>query len=294
MDRTVIETGSGTREKKYRSQKKARMIGNVFIYIILSAVAITMVIPFLWMLSGSLKTEATLFQYPIKLFPDQPMWSNYKDVWTRVPYFKFYLNTSKISILATLGQIFVSSLSAYAFARLNFPGRDKIFILFLATMMIPNQVTMIPQYSLMRKLGLINTHTALILLRLFSPFGVFLLRQFFMGIPHELSESARIDGCKEFKIYSRIIIPLSKPALATLIVFTFMGVWNDFLGPLIYLSNQNLYTLQIGIRYFQQLYGTEYTLVMAATSLSLIPVIVIYLFAQRYFIEGIVTTGLKG
>jgi multiple sugar transport system permease protein len=253
-----------------------------------------MVIPFIWMLSGSLKTESTLFAMPIKLIPENPRWSNYTEVWTRVPYSLFYINTAKISIIATLGQLFVCSLGAYALARINFPHRDKIFLIFLATMMIPSQVTMIPQYQLMRTLGLTNSHTALILLRLFSPFGVFMLRQFFLSIPMELSESARIDGCGEFAIYYRIILPLSKPALATLTIFTFMGAWNDFIGPLIYLNDKELFTLQLGVRYFQQLYGTEYTLVMAATSLSLIPVIIIYLFAQRYFIEGVATTGLKG
>jgi multiple sugar transport system permease protein len=253
-----------------------------------------MIIPFIWMLSGSLKTEATLFEYPIKLLPEHPAWSNYPEVWTRLPYGMFYINTAKIALISTLGQLLVCSLGAYALARIHFPFRDKIFIIFLATMMIPSQVTMIPQYQIMRVLGLMNKHGAIILLHLFNPFGVFMLRQFFLSIPMELSESARIDGCGEFGIYRRIILPLSKPAIATLTVFTFMGSWNDFMTPLIYLNDKNLFTLQIGIRYFQQLYGTEYTLVMAATSLSLIPVVFIYLIAQRYFIEGIATSGLKG
>lgn len=277
------------------SGRKARSFtGKALVYLIMSAMAVTMVIPFVWMLSGSLKTEATLFTLPIKLFPDNPRWSNYAEVWTRVPYGMFYINTAKIAVFSTLGQLLVCSLGAYALARINFPHRDKIFLLFLATLMIPSQVTMIPQYQLMRTFGLNNKHGALILLRLFSPFGIFMLRQFFLSIPMALSESARIDGCNEFNIYQKIILPLSKPALATLTVFTFMGAWNDFMGPLIYLNDKNLFTLQIGVRYFQQLYGTEYTLVMAATSLSLIPVIIVYLFAQRYFIEGVAASGIKG
>jgi multiple sugar transport system permease protein len=268
--------------------------GKLFIYVCMSAMAITMVLPFIWMLSGSLKTETTLFALPFRLFPEHPRWSNYAEVWTRVPYGLFYANTAKISVLATIGQLIVCSLGAYALARINFPHRDKIFIVFLATMMIPSQVTMIPQYQLIRVFRLTDTHAPLILLRLFNPFGVFLLRQFFLSIPMELSESARIDGCNEFRTYWNIILPLSKPALATLTVFTFMGTWNDFITPLIYLNSKKLYTLQIGVRYFQQVYGTEYTLVMAATTLSLIPVIIIYLFAQRYFIEGAVASGIKG
>jgi multiple sugar transport system permease protein len=274
--------------------KTRNFTGKLFIYVVMSAMAVTMVIPFIWMLSGSFKTETTLFAVPFKLWPEHPRWENYAEVWTRVPYGLFYINTAKISIFATIGQIVVCSLGAYALARINFPHRDKIFLLFLATMMIPNQVTMIPQYQLIRVFHLMDTHAALILLRLFSPFGVFMLRQFFLSIPVELSESARIDGCNEFGIYRKIIMPLSKPALATLLVFTFMGAWNDFMGPLIYLNSKELYTLQLGVRYFQQVYGTEYTLVMAATSLSLIPVIIIYLFAQRYFIEGVATSGIKG
>jgi multiple sugar transport system permease protein len=260
----------------------------------MSVMAATMVIPFVWMLSGSLKTETTLFSVPFKIIPENPRWENYVNVWTRVPYGLFYINTAKISVLATIGQLAVCSLGAYALARINFPHREKIFMLFLATMMIPNQITMIPQYQLLSVMGLTNKHAAIVLLKLFSPFGVFLLRQFFLSIPMELSESARIDGCNEFGIYSRIVLPLSKPAIATLTVLTFMGAWNDFLMPLIYLNSKELFTLQLGVRYFQQVYGTEYTLVMAATSLSLIPVIIIYLFAQRYFIEGVAATGLKG
>jgi multiple sugar transport system permease protein len=266
----------------------------LFSYLLLTLVAVIMIIPFVWMLSGSLKNEATSVAVPGQLSPDQPVWSNYHTVWTRVPFEMFYLNTIKIAVISTLGVLIVSALAAYAFAKLQFPGRDKLFLLYLATMMIPGQVTMIPQFTIIKEMGLINNHWALILLDLVHPFGVFLLRQFFIGIPNDLSESARIDGCSEFGIFARIIVPLSKPAIATLTIFTLLGSWNSFLNPLIYLSSKELYTLQIGIRYFQQLYGTEYPLIMAATTLSLLPIIVVYLFTQRYFIEGISTTGLKG
>jgi len=276
------------------SRKVSTRMRRFLLMALLALLAVTMVIPFVWMVTGALKTEATLFAMPMRLLPEKAKWTNFTEVWNRVPYAMFYLNTAKIAVLATIGQLVVCSLGAYAFARIDFPHRDKLFLLFLATMMIPSQVTMIPQFGLIKALGLMNKHGALILLRLFSPFGVFMLRQFFLNIPFELSEAARIDGCNECSIYARIILPLSKPAIATLTVFTFLSAWNDYMTPLIYLSDQRLFTLQIGIRFFQQMYGSEYTLILAATTLSLIPVIVVYLFAQRYFIEGVASSGLKG
>ncbi|RCW77343.1 carbohydrate ABC transporter permease [Saliterribacillus persicus] len=274
--------------------KLRKSLFSLFTYFILLIVAVVMVMPFVWMLSGSLKDAATIFQDSMNLIPDNPRWDNYPKVWTSVPFAMFYWNTTKVAFLTTVGTVLTSALAAYAFAKLEFPGRDKIFFLYIATMMIPDQVTMIPQFVLMRDLGLINTHTALILVKLFHPFGVFLLRQFFLTIPNELSDSARIDGCSEFRIFWNIILPLSKAALGTLVIFSLLNSWNDFINPLIYLSDQSLFTLQVGIRYFQQLYGADYHLIMAATTLSLIPIIIVYLFAQKYFIEGISTTGLKG
>lgn len=276
------------------SMKTKKYIFYPLIFVILVLVAITMLFPFVWMVIGSLKPKAELFAVPMKLLPSTWMWKNYMAVFQKIPFFLFYANTAKIAVLSTIGQVVTCSLSAYAFAKLQFKGRDLLFMLYLGTMMIPYQVTMIPQYELMNNFGLLNSHTALILLHCFSPFGVFLLRQFFVSIPDSLIEAARIDGAGDLRILGQIVLPLSKSALATLVTLKFLDSWNEFTGPLIFLNEKTKYTLQIGIRAFQQENGTEYTLILAATTLSLIPIVLIYIFAQKYFIEGIAATGVKG
>lgn len=264
------------------------------IFIILVLIASLMLLPFLWMVIGSLKPKSELFAVPMKLLPSKWMWKNYLDVFETIPFFQFYINTAKIAILSTLGQLITSALSAYAFAKLKFKGRDFLFLLYLATLMIPYQVTMIPQYELMNNLNLLNSHTALIILHCFSPFGVFLLRQFFVSVPDALIEAARIDGAKDFRILMQIMLPLAKSAIATLVILKFLDSWNDFTGPLIFLNEKMKYTLQLGIRVFQQENGLEYTLILAATTMSLIPIVLLYIFAQKYFIEGIAASGVKG
>ena len=276
------------------SMKTKKYIFYPLIFVILVLVAITMLFPFVWMVIGSLKPKAELFAVPMKLLPSTWMWKNYLAVFQKIPFFLFYANTAKIAVLSTIGQVVTCSLSAYAFAKLQFKGRDLLFMLYLGTMMIPYQVTMIPQYELMNNFGLLNSHTALILLHCFSPFGVFLLRQFFVSIPDSLIEAARLDGAGDLRILGQIVLPLSKSALATLVTLKFLDSWNEFTGPLIFLNEKTKYTLQIGIRAFQQENGTEYTLILAATTLSLIPIVLIYIFAQKYFIEGIAATGVKG
>ncbi|MFC0333488.1 carbohydrate ABC transporter permease [Paenibacillus sepulcri] len=288
-----MELTAGESPKRLGLGKK-QVLRTVPTYILLLVVCIVTVLPFIWMLSGSLKNQATIFQHSMQLIPTQPLWSNYSDVWSKIPFGTFYWNTVKVSVISTAGSLISASLAAYAFAKLKFPGNSKLFLLYLATMMIPGQAIMIPQFTIMKNLELVNTHWALILLHLFSPYGVFLLRQFFIQLPHDLNESARIDGCSEFGIFFRIVLPLAKPALVTLGIFNLLGSWNDFLQPLIYLSKENLYTIQMGIRYFQQVNGADYPLILAATTMSLVPIIIIYLFAQRYFIEGIAVTGTKG
>lgn len=275
------------------AKKKKRCV-SIFILFLLVVVALIMIFPFLWMVLGSIKSKSELFAVPLQWLPEKPIWQNYQQVVTKVPFFQFYFNTAKVAILSTIGQVLTCALSAYAFSKLNFRGRDVLFLFYLATLMIPGHVTMIPQYELLNKIGLMNTHWTLILLRWFSPFGVFLLRQFFISIPDSLVEAARIDGATEGRIFGQIMMPLAKSAVATLVTLTFLNSWNEFMGPLIYLNDKNKYTLQIGIRYFQQMWGTEYTLIMAATTMSLIPIVIIYVFAQKYFIEGIAATGVKG
>jgi multiple sugar transport system permease protein len=280
--------------KNHSGRAPIKTIKSVSLYALISTVSISMIIPFIWMLSASLKKESEIFGFPIKWIPETIYWSNYIDVWTRVPFLTYYLNTIKIAVFVTLFQIIACSLAAYAFAKVKFPERDKLFFLYIATMMIPYQVMMIPQFLLMKQLGLVDSHWALIVLGTFNPFGVFLFRQFFLTIPEELSEAARIDGLSEWGIYLRIILPLTKPAIASLVIFSFMHSWNDFLGPLIYLTSDKLYTLQLGMQHFQTEYNTEYALLMAAAVSAVIPTVLVYVFAQKYFVEGISTAGIKG
>lgn len=274
--------------------KKKQVVSRIIIIILLILVAFIMMVPFIWMVLGSVKMKSELFAVPLKWLPEKPVWKNYSDVFEKVPFMLFYWNTAKVAVLATLGQVLTCALSAYAFTKLEFKGRDVLFIFYLATLMIPGQVTMVPQYELMNNLGLLNNHWTLILLRWFSPFGVFLLRQFFVSIPDSLVEAARIDGAREVKIFAGVICPLAKPAFATLTTLTFLNAWNEFMGTLIFLNEKSKFTLQMGIRYFQQMFGTEYTLIMASTTMSLIPILVIYMCAQKYFIEGIAASGIKG
>lgn len=276
------------------STKRMRKFSNALIMLILVALAAFMLFPFIWMVLGSFKPKDELFAVPMTLFPTRWMTSNYVDVFIKIPFARFYANTAYIAIMSTTGQVITCSLSAYAFSKLQFKGRDALFMLYLATMMIPYQVTMIPQYELIRNLGLLNTHWALILLHLFSPFGVFLLRQFMISIPDSLVESARIEGAGELCILTKIVLPLSKSALATLVTLKFLDSWNEFTAPMILLSDKSKYNLQLGLRMFQQEFGVEYTLILAGTTMSLIPILIIYIFAQQYFIEGIASTGLKG
>lgn len=263
-------------------------------YILLGIGSIIMLIPFAWMISASLKVETDVFQFPIRWIPEVPQWKNYLLVFEKVPFQTYFMNSLFITCTTLVIQLLTSALAAYAFSKLYFKERDTIFIIYLSTMMIPQQVIMIPQFIIMRNMGLVNNQWSLILLSAFMPFGVFMLRQFFQTIPNELSEAARIDGCNEFMIFSRIILPLIKPAVASLGIFSFVWSWNDFLYPLIYLSTDQKKTIQVGIRAFLAQYTQDYALLMAATCLSLLPVLIVYLSAQKFIIEGIATSGLKG
>lgn len=253
-----------------------------------------MLLPFVWMISSSLKLDKDVFRYPIEWIPSNPRWKNYKDIWTTIPLLTFIKNTTKITVIVTFMQLLTSSFAAYAFAKLNFRGRNALFLCYIGTIAVPWQVYMVPQFIMMRGFNLNNTHLALICLQSFSAFGVFLLRQFYMSIPDELCEAARIDGMSEYRIYLEIMLPLSKPALSTLTIFTFVNTWNDFLGPMLYLSKQELKTIQIGLRMFITQYSSEYGLIMAASVVVLIPVVIVFLCLQKFFVEGIASTGIKG
>lgn len=269
-------------------------ISRVVLYAVLIVLALLMLIPFAWMLSASLKLDKDVFLFPIQWIPKNPRWSNYIDIWTTIPLAKFVFNTTKLTVIVTLLQLFTSSFAAYAFAKLKFKHSNILFLAYVSTIAMPWQVYMVPQFMMMRSFGLNDTHLAIICLQAFSAFGVFMMRQFYQGIPDELCEAARIDGMNEYKIWYKIMLPLSKPALSTLTIFTFVGTWNDFLGPMIYLKTEAKKTLQIGLRMFISQYSSEYGLIMAASVLSLIPVLVVFLTLQKYFVEGIAATGVKG
>lgn len=274
-------------------KRKKIKVSDVVIFIIMVLVGMCMIIPLIWTLSASFKNNNEIFEYPIKWIPGVFRWSNYEEIFTKIPFLKYYCNTIKISVIVTIGQVVTCSLAAYSFSKMRYPGRDKIFLCYLATLMVPWHAIMIPQFLIIKGLGLNDTHWSLILINLFSAFGVFLMRQFMLGIPDDLSEAARIDGCGEFQIFSRIIMPVCKPGIATLVVFTFNFMWNDYMGPMIYLTTDKLKTIQIGLTAFRSQYGSEYGLIMAGTVCALIPMIIIFFVGQKYLVEGIAHSGLK-
>lgn len=278
-----------------RSAHKKAVLGKVIVYVILILIALIMIIPFLWMLSASIKSDREVFQMnPFVFIPENPRWSNYVDIWTKIPFAKFVENTVFLTIVVTLLQLLTSSFAAYSFAKLHFRHKNGLFLAYIATIAMPWQVYMVPQFIMMRKMGLNNKLLAIICLQAFSAFGVFMMKQFYEGIPDDLCEAARIDGMSEYRIYSSIMLPLSKPALSTLTIFTFVATWNDYLGPLIYLKTQEKKTIQLGLKMFISQYSSDYGLIMAGSVLSLIPVLIVFLILQKYFVEGVASTGLKG
>lgn len=277
-----------------KQDKRKITLGRITLYLVLILIAIIMLVPFLWMLSASLKLDKDVFTMPIKWIPAEPRWDNYIKIWQKIPLFTFLMNTTKLTLIITALQLLTSSFAAYAFAKLDFKHRNMLFLAYIATIAMPWQVYMVPQFIMMRGLHLNDTHLAMICLQAFSAFGVFMMRQFYQSVPDSLCEAARIDGMNEYQIYGKIMLPLSKPALSTLIIFTFVGTWNDFLGPSIYLTTESKKTLQIGLRMFIGQYSSEYGLIMAASVISLIPVLIVFLIFQRYFVEGIAATGVKG
>lgn len=274
--------------------KKGFTPGKVVIYCVLIFIAVLMLIPFVWMLSASLKLSKDVFSFPIKWIPETFEWKNYATIWTKIPLTTFVMNTFKLTIIVTVLQLFTSSFAAYAFAKLRFKGRNALFLGYIGTIAVPWQAYMVPQFMMMRMFHLNNTHLAIICLQAFSAFGVFLMRQFYESVPDELCEAARIDGLSEYGIWWRIMLPLSKPALSTLVIFTFVNTWNDFLGPLIYLTDTKLKTLQLGLRMFITQYSSDYNLIMAASVVALIPVLIVFLSLQKYFVQGVASAGLKG
>lgn len=281
--------------KSKLGKTKKKQIIHLFSYLALTLMGFTMILPFLWMLSAAFKPEVEIFRFPIKWIPENPTLSNMKAIFSEKYNFAlYYLNSFKIAVTVTLIQLFTCSFAAYAFSKIRFPGRDQIFLCYLGTLMVPFQVTMIPLFIIMKNLHLLDTHMSLILMSAFSAYGVFLLRQFYMGIPDELCEAAKLDGCGHFMIYSKIMLPNIKPAMATLGIFTFLGQWNDFLAPLIFLKTKSILTIPLGLKMFVSEYNVEFGKMMAGTSIALIPVIIVFFIGQKYFVEGIAMTGVKG
>ena len=269
-------------------------VKTAFMYAALIIMAVIMLIPFVWMLSASLKFEKDVFSFPIVWIPPVPQWSNYAEIWKKVPLLTGFFNTTKLTVCTTVLQLVTSSFAAYAFAKLSFKGRDTIFMMYVMTISIPWQVYMVPQYKMMTLFGLTDSHLGIILMHAFTAMGVFLMRQFFIGIPNELLEAARIDGLSEYGIWARLMLPLSKPAIATLCITSFTFEWNDFMGPLIYLSSQKKKTIQLMMRMFNSQYSSNYAQIMAAATVALIPVLILFICLQRYFVEGVASSGIKG
>jgi ABC-type glycerol-3-phosphate transport system permease component len=278
-----------------RSLRLRRIVGKLLIYLLLVVGAVLMLVPLVWLVSSSLKDQGKIFLYPPQWIPNPWRWENYATVFDRVPFFRFYRNSVVVTALATAGQVISASIVAFGFARLRFPGRDALFIVLLATVMIPYHVTLIPTFVLYRELGWLDTYLPLIVPLWLggSPFYIFLLRQFYLRLSLELDDAARVDGAGAWRIFWDVVLPQSKPALGVVAVFAFLTHWNDFFGPLIYLSTTEKYTLPLGLNLFRGVNQTSWHLLMAASVMTAIPCIALYFVAQRYFIQGIVFTGIK-
>ncbi|MFJ2444443.1 carbohydrate ABC transporter permease [Streptomyces sp. NPDC087658] len=267
--------------------------GRVLLHTGLVVLAAAILLPFAWMLTSSVKADNQVFTVPIQWIPEEFHWDNFVRIWTDIPLLTYLNNSLFLSLVITALQVLTGSFAAYGFAKMRFPGRDALFLGYIATIAVPWQAYMVPQYIIMEKLGLVNTHLSLILLQAFGAFGVFLMRQFYLTIPDEIGEAARLDGLSEYGIWVRMILPLSKPALASLALLTFVNTWNDYMGPFIYLTDNDLWTVQLGLRQFVGLYDTQYAMIMTGSVLSVLPILVVFLLGQRYFVQAIATSGIK-
>ncbi|GKX29957.1 sugar ABC transporter permease [Vallitalea longa] len=282
------------RNVKAKSIKTTDNLHKIIVYFFLIVFSIFFLIPILWMISTSLKSPEEIYRIKFAFLPTKLHWKNYVDAITSIPYFKYISNTLIVTVFCVIGQLFAAPLVAYSIAKIRWFGSKIVFMLIIGTMFLPFQVTMIPVYMIYHKMGFVGTFLPLILPSFFGyPLYIFLLRQFIVGIPDSLIEAAKIDGASEYKVYWKVILPLIKPALATVTIFTFLTSWSDFLGPLIYLNNENMYTLSLGLRQYLTAHSIAWGPLMAATTMFIVPTIIIYFFAQKQFIEGIATTGGK-
>ncbi|MDR1386359.1 MAG: carbohydrate ABC transporter permease [Propionibacteriaceae bacterium] len=273
-----------------------RRISKVTLYGTLIVASAFLLLPFFWLLMSSLKKDNDVFTVPIRWIPEIFEWHNYVDIWVNADMGIWLKNTMILSIVVTLLQVFTGSFAAYGFSRIRFPGRNALFLGYVATIAVPWQAYMVPQFIMLSKVGLTNTLWSMIALQAFGAFGVFLMKQFYETVPEELSEAARVDGLSEFGIYRRIMLPLSVPAIASLALLTFVKTWNDYLGPRIYLRDRDLFTIQLGLKTFtaDPQHASQFALVMTGSVLSVVPIAIIFMAGQRYFVEGIATSGMKG
>ena len=276
--------------------KKQNIISKSVLTFVFVCFGIIFIAPLLWMVSSSLKRMQDVFSTTIQWIPRPVVWGNYAEVWTNaeVPFLKLLGNSFKIALISIAGQLFVSATAAYAFAKIKYPGKNLFFAAYLATMMIPFQVTIIPRFVLFNEIGLYNTHWAVILPHMFTASSIFLLKQYYEGMPNELVESAWIDGARHFKIWWLIMLPLTSQAMASLVILNFISIWNDYLNPLIFLNRKYLYTVSLGIQYYNTQEVPSVNLTMAASVLSILPILVLYLSCQKYFVQSIASSGIKG
>ena len=275
------------------NNKRKQLIVKIVAHLVLLLGAITMLVPFIWMLSSSVKSLGEVFVFPPTLFGEKIVWENYTKISSRFDYLAYFLNSVKVSAWVVIFQVFTSATAGYVFAKLNFKGRDRIFTLYLATMMIPFHVTVITNFLQMSMYGLVNTLWSLMLPASVSAFGTFLMRQFFVTVPNELIEAAKIDGCNPFKTFLQICFPMAKPTIATLSIFCFMNVWNDYFTPLMYINDSRKYTLPLGLASMKGMYSTDWPVLMASSVISVLPVLIAFLFAQDAFVKGVMMTGMK-
>ena len=283
-----------TPEPRQRRGRLSSGAGRTAGYVAMAVAAAAILLPFFWMVISSLKTNNQVFTVPIQWVPDPVVWQNYLDIWAKSDMTSWLKNTLILSVTVTVLQVLTGSFAAYGFSKMRFRGRDVLFLLYIGTIAVPWQSYMIPQFIMMSEAGLSNTLWSIIALQAFGAFGVFLMKQYFETIPEELSEAARLDGLSEYGIWRRIMMPLSVPAIASLTLLTFVNTWNDYLGPLIYLRSPDLWTVQLGLKSFIGQYNAEHALIMTGSVLSVLPIAIIFLLGQRYFVEGVASTGLKG
>jgi len=279
----------------WHSKRARRIAFAIFWYILLGTTAVIVMLPYIWMISTSLKGPGEIFTYPPKLIPRAWRFQNYVEAWNAAPFGRYFFNSALVALVVTIGQLITCSLAAFAFARMEFKGKNVMFALLLSTTMISTQVTLVPSYLVLKALNWLDTYQALIVPFLANAFGVFMMRQYFMTLPRELEDAAKLDGCGRLRFLWQIVLPLSKPIIASQALFAFMSNWNAYLWPLIVTTSEHMRTLQIGLRYFvSQEGGTQWGLFMAATVFVSLPIVIFYLIVQKSFIEGIATTGIKG